>query len=121
MKRFYLLAGLFDFFFPKKTLGARILIVNDEQVLLIKHTYVPGWYTVGGGVDSKETPRAAVERELMEEVGVTLASAPKLFSVYYNQKTRRLYCFLYWRITQSTTCKLTRNCRIRLVSISPVA
>lgn len=68
----------------KPTIGVRILLVKEDQVLLVKHTYQPGWYTIGGGVESGETPREAIERELQEEVGVVLNTAPELFSVYYS-------------------------------------
>ena len=70
--------------FARRSIGVRILLLKDEQVLLVKHTYQPGWYTIGGTVEPKETPIFAIERELQEEVGVTLLSPPKLFSVYYS-------------------------------------
>lgn len=68
----------------KRTIGARVLLIKDDQVLLVKHTYQPGWYTIGGEVDLNETPRVAIERELLEEVGVTLSKPPILFAVYYS-------------------------------------
>jgi 8-oxo-dGTP pyrophosphatase MutT (NUDIX family) len=70
--------------FAKRTIGVRILLIQDEQVLLVKHSYQSGWYTIGGEVERKETPRFAIERELQEEVGVTLTTPPELFSVYYS-------------------------------------
>lgn len=70
--------------FAQRTIGVRMLLVKDDQVLLVKHTYQPGWYTIGGGVEHQETPRVAIERELLEEVGVTLLAPPKLFAVYYS-------------------------------------
>lgn len=73
----------------KKTVGVRILVIDDERVLLVKHTYSSGWYTIGGGVKAGETPRRAIERELWEETGITLKSAPQLFSVYHNPNERR--------------------------------
>ncbi len=73
----------------KRTIGARILLIRDDKVLLVKHTYQKGWYTIGGGVESGETPRFAIERELQEEVGVTLTSPPKLFAVYYSDYEKR--------------------------------
>jgi mutator protein MutT len=75
--------------FQYKTVGARALIVKDGKALLIKHTYMPDWYTPGGGIDKGETPIAAVQRELMEEVGVKCLSAPKLFGIYYNYWLKR--------------------------------
>lgn len=79
----------FFLLFNKRTVGVRILVINDQKVLLVKHTYVPDWYTIGGGVDSGETPKQAIIRELQEESGVTLNGPPKLFSVYYDRRKQR--------------------------------
>nr|WP_284498351.1 NUDIX domain-containing protein [Legionella maioricensis] len=73
----------------KRTVGVRILLIKDEKILLVKHTYQPDWYTIGGGVESGETPRQAIERELQEEVGVVLNAPPELFSVYYSRNEKR--------------------------------
>lgn len=70
-------------------MGARILVIRDNKVLLVKHTYQRGWYTVGGGVEPGETPLQAVHRELAEEVGVTLKTEPTLFNVYYSDYQKR--------------------------------
>lgn len=86
MMRFYHLFRSFIFsLLGKKTVGVRMLLIHEGKVLLIKHTYQPGWYTIGGGVDAGETLRQAMERELMEEVGAVLITPLKLFSVYYNR------------------------------------
>lgn len=70
-------------------MGARALVVQDNQALLIKHTYQKGWYTIGGGVKKNESPTKAIMRELLEEVGVTPSAPPKLFSIYHSNKERR--------------------------------
>ncbi len=72
-----------------KTIGARALVIKNNQVLLIKHTYVLGWYTIGGGVGKKETPQEAIIRELFEEVGITVMESPTLFGIYYNDVEKR--------------------------------
>lgn len=51
------------------TLGVRVLLVKDEQVLLVKHSYQDGWFLPGGGVKRKETPEQAARRECFEESG----------------------------------------------------
>lgn len=73
----------------KRTIGVRILLVNQDHVLLVKHTYQNGWYTIGGGVERNETSRFAIERELQEEIGVTLITPPELFAVYYSNYEKR--------------------------------
>lgn len=79
-----------------RSFGARILLIKDNKILLVKHTYQPGWYTIGGAVDRGETPLEAIHRELKEEVGVSLLKPPKLFSIYYtNFEKRDDYVALY--------------------------
>ncbi len=63
------------------TLGVRILLVHDHQVVLIKHTYLPGWHLPGGKVDRGETLAQAAAREANEEVGAELTDEPKLLEV----------------------------------------
>ncbi len=65
------------------TMGVRAVVLNaDNQVLLVKHTYVMGWHLPGGGVEVGQTCRAALARELMEEVRVELLAEPKLHGVF---------------------------------------
>ncbi len=75
-------------FFSKKTIGARALVIQDDQVLLIKHTYLSGWHTIGGGVDKGETSLQAVKRELMEEVGIELLEEPTFHGFFHKRKKR---------------------------------
>jgi len=66
------------------TLGTRLLVTDEaDRVLLLEHTYVPGWYLPGGGVDTGETIVAAAHRELLEETGLAVRD-PSLFGFYYN-------------------------------------
>lgn len=68
------------------TVGARAIVINhDSHVLLVKHTYQPLWYLPGGGVNRNESAKAAIERELKEEVGIIVNEAPQLFSVYFHK------------------------------------
>ncbi|CDZ78775.1 nucleoside triphosphate pyrophosphohydrolase [Legionella massiliensis] len=75
--------------FVNKSVGARALVIHEGKVLLVKHSYTPGWYTIGGAVDAGETPIEAVQRELSEEVGIRCLTLPRLFSVYHNNHEKR--------------------------------
>lgn len=69
------------------TLGVRGAAVDDEgRVLLVKHTYLEGWWLPGGGVDRGETTQAAVIRELREEAGLIAKGEPHLLSVHSNER-----------------------------------
>jgi 8-oxo-dGTP pyrophosphatase MutT (NUDIX family) len=54
------------------TLGVRILMVRDGQVILIKHSYQDAWFLPGGGVKRGETLEQAIRREAAEECGAVL-------------------------------------------------
>ncbi|MEO0672847.1 MAG: NUDIX domain-containing protein [Pseudomonadota bacterium] len=67
------------------TMGAQGMIFdNDGKVLLIRHTYRPGWHFPGGGVEKNETAETTVRRELEEEAGIICKSQPALFGLYAN-------------------------------------
>jgi len=83
-----LIRKLFHFAFLLKrpmTLGVRVFARNDAgEILLVKHTYLKGWYLPGGGVETGETAEAAALKELDEETGFAPQTELKLISVHYN-------------------------------------
>lgn len=66
------------------TLGVRAMLLKDGQVVLVRHSYVPGWYFPGGGVEVGESVAEALTREVGEEVGAVLTDPAELFGIYRN-------------------------------------
>lgn len=99
MKFYRIVKNIILSLLAKRTIGARALVIRGNQVLLVKHTYQPQWYTVGGAIEVGETPLQAITRELKEEVGAILNSQPKLFSVYYSRKEKRDDYIIFYLVT----------------------
>lgn len=72
------------------TLGVRAIVENERgEVVLVRHTYVDGFYLPGGGVEKNETSLQALERELEEEAGLQLTSGAELIGVFSNHANMR--------------------------------
>ncbi len=84
------------------TLGAQGLILREDGgILLVRHTYRPGWHFPGGGVERHETAEHALARELTEETGAVLSRPVELFGLYANFSAFpsdhiALYVVRYW-------------------------
>jgi 8-oxo-dGTP pyrophosphatase MutT (NUDIX family) len=100
-KLLYKLAKFKWFLTRPMTLGVRILLVQDEKVLLVKHTYQDAWYLPGGGVKKGETLVEAIRRECEEELGAQLKDV-QLFGAYsnfYEYKNDHITIFLSTNFT----------------------
>ncbi|MBL9097021.1 MAG: NUDIX domain-containing protein [Alphaproteobacteria bacterium] len=64
------------------TIGVRIIVREDDRVLLVRHTYAPGWHFPGGAIDRRETAADAAVRELREEALIEAVTPPRLVGVY---------------------------------------
>ncbi|MBP7003063.1 NUDIX domain-containing protein [Amaricoccus sp.] len=65
------------------TLGVRLVAFDAAgRVLLVRHSYLPGWHLPGGAVDPDESALDAVLREAREEAGLAVAGRPRLLGLY---------------------------------------
>jgi len=73
---------------PKKRMSAGAIIRNSEaKVLFVKPNYRDTWLVPGGVVDADESPKQASEREVLEEIGLTLKVSNILTMVYSHPLT----------------------------------
>lgn len=83
------------------TLGVRcVVIAGDDRVLLVRHSYAPGWLLPGGGVERGETAYDAVLREIREEAGIVTEETPRLHGLYANEENfagDHVACFIVRR------------------------
>ena len=79
------------------TIGVRVVVQDAHDcVLLVRHTYVSGWYLPGGGVETGETFEDAVRKELMEETFIKCLSRPQLLAAFHNPRgSKRDHVLLY--------------------------
>ncbi len=86
------------------TLGARTAAIDAEgHVLLVRHSYSPGWILPGGGVERGETVFAAAVRELREEAGIVAEEEPRLHGVFSNHQIfpgDHIACFVLRRFAR---------------------
>lgn len=68
----------------RMVIGARLALVHDGRVLLVRHTYMPGWHFPGGGVEPGETAAEAARREGLEETGFAAEGPLRLHGLFLN-------------------------------------
>jgi 8-oxo-dGTP pyrophosphatase MutT (NUDIX family) len=85
MRLLYLAHQVYCFLFRPIALGVRVMMVQEDQVLLVRHTYIEGWYMPGGGIKRGETSDQAARREAREETGASLDNL-RLVGVYASFK-----------------------------------
>jgi ADP-ribose pyrophosphatase YjhB (NUDIX family) len=73
------------------TLGVRALVIDSEgRILLVRHSYTPGWHMPGGGVEPGQSLEEALADELKQEANVVLEGNPPAFlGFYFNEGVSR--------------------------------
>ena len=72
------------------TSGVRAIALTPEgRIVLVRHSYVPGWHLPGGGHEAGESAEAAVLRELREETGMVSHGPVRLLGTLQHRPNYR--------------------------------
>jgi ADP-ribose pyrophosphatase YjhB (NUDIX family) len=77
-KAAYLAARVWWFIRRPHTNGALVALWRDDRLLLVRTSYRPHYSLPGGFMKHGETSLAAAKRELLEELGLAVASGLRL-------------------------------------------
>ena len=87
------------------------MVVQNQknEILLVKHTYIPGWHLPGSGVDLGEDVETAARREVFEETGISDLDNLQFTSTIRNKAVSRRDHISYFRAqtTQQFCSKTT--------------
>jgi 8-oxo-dGTP pyrophosphatase MutT (NUDIX family) len=79
------------------TIGVRIVVRDDAGgVLLVRHTYAPGWHFPGGAIDKREAAADAAVRELREEALIEATTPPRLVGIYLSLTQKKSDHILFY-------------------------
>ena len=68
----YLCALIYWNIFKPKTCGVVLMLINDDRVLLVKHSYKKFYRLPGGSAKRNEKFKNTLAREMQEELGIFL-------------------------------------------------
>lgn len=106
----YPVAKIYWFIARPSTHGVRCLIINENKILLIKHTYGSELKTtVGGGVNKNEELKQAVFREVEEETGIVLDDATEIGIVLHTKEFKNDTIHVFIAETTTTQLVLDRS------------
>lgn len=97
------------FMIPESVAGA-VFSEDRNSVLLILRRDVPVWVLPGGGIDSSESPDAAVVREILEETGFRVKTV-RLSGAYFPVNRLAKRTFLYECAAIGGTASLSNETR----------
>jgi ADP-ribose pyrophosphatase YjhB (NUDIX family) len=87
-------------YFPDPKVAAAVLIEKDDQVLLVRRAVDPRrgkWTLPAGFIDAGEDPRAAAERECLEETGMQVRITGLLDVLYGQEHEKGAHIIIFYR------------------------
>ena len=96
IKLAYRIMRVYWFLVRPITMGARVILIKDDQIVLVKHSYQDAWYLPGGGIKRNETLEQAVRREAAEECGARIKQVRFLgiYTQFVDHKNDHISLFL---------------------------
>jgi 8-oxo-dGTP diphosphatase len=95
-----------------KRINVAGLIINNQKELLLTQRaktkkYLPNkWHIPGGKVEQDESLSTALEREIKEELSLTVLKKKRLSSTFVYQEGKDLYCTKFYFIETNGKVKL---------------
>ena len=109
-KFLYTVLRIYWFVFRPQLYGVKCLIQYRDKLLLIRNTYGDmKWTFPGGGIKRDESPELAVQREVKEEVGITLTELHELGEYTSTEGYKRDTVKCYFSEVHSPELKIDRN------------
>ncbi|MBL8063062.1 MAG: NUDIX domain-containing protein [Anaerolineales bacterium] len=95
-KILYFFYKVYCFLLRPIRMGVRVLMLQDDKVWMIRHTYMSGWHLPGGGLKKWESLDQAARREAREETGAELGDISLLgtFTAHVQWNTDHTIVFL---------------------------
>jgi 8-oxo-dGTP diphosphatase len=83
--------------------GVKVAVTRGPEILLVRHTYAPGWALPGGGYrPGRETPEQAGRREVRQEVGIEVGDVGVLGTYQSTAEHKRDTITCLWTKTSAT-------------------
>lgn len=119
----YLGFKIYCFIFRPIRMGVRVVMIENDQVWLIRHTYLDGWFLPGGGLNKWESLDQAARREAREETGAELGeiSLVGVFTSYAQWKTDHTSVFLCkdFKFIGKSDAEIAEMCAFSLDQLPP--
>lgn len=73
-----------------------IVLTPEGRVVLVRHSYTPGWHCPAGGIGRREDAATAIRRELQEEIGLHQGLFEEVETIADSEegRSRRLVTFM---------------------------
>lgn len=81
---------------PRKRMGSGVIIQNaKKEMLVLKTSYKEHWEIPGGVVEENESPKQTAEREVLEEIGLTINISACLVTHYRSARDEQDENFMF--------------------------